>query len=250
MKCLDIRAGYPREPDILKGITAEFPKGLNVIIGPNGAGKSTFLKYLAGFIKGEGEIHFAGTRWDEVNYQGRMEVMGYLPQIQEVSQGLLLMEVVMLGLMKELSFHISDEVLGKTEGILRDFHIDSLAMKPMGELSGGQQRLGFIAGTMIRKPDLLLLDEPLNGLDLRHQMEVMKHIAAYSRERTVIMVLHDLNIVARWADHIVALKSGGTLYGEGTPGELITEKTLWELYGVRGVTELSKDGTPMVHLLG
>lgn len=115
-------------------------------------------------------------------------------------------------------------------------------MEQLNRLSGGQRQLVSLAQAIVREPAILLLDEPTSALDLRHQAQVMHLVRDLAREgRLVVVVLHDLNLAARWADHIVVL-SNGAVAAEGAPVAAITANILASVYGVEALVERSTLG--------
>ncbi|GAK55683.1 Fe(III) dicitrate ABC transporter, ATP-binding protein [Candidatus Vecturithrix granuli] len=122
-----------------------------------------------------------------------------------------------------------------------------LALRSIGELSGGQRQMVSIAQVLVQQPQVLLMDEPTNNLDLHHQLEVLALIKAMASTRnlTTVIALHDLNLAARFADEIVALNQG-QIYAGGAPAAVLTQEMLRTVYGVHARVTLDSDGLPII----
>jgi len=204
------------------------------ILGPNGSGKSTLLRAVAGLVPASGDI----TRPDAV---------AYLPQDNLSRAALTAFEVVLLGRVRSLAFRPGLHDLDAAAASLDELGITDLAQRRIGELSGGQRQLVFLAQVLAADPSLLLLDEPTSALDLAHQMHVLDHLRAATRRRglTTIAVLHDLNAACRFADRI-ALLHEGRLRATGTPAEVLQPGLLRDVYGVRVAILPGPDGQPVI----
>lgn len=231
---------------VFRELDVTFGSGLSVILGPNGAGKSTLLKCMFGLLGCRGTIRCCGEDIARMKTDEKIKLMSYLPQMDIEMSSLTVLEMVLLGRLPELGRRVSDEDLQSVTDTLDALNITHLAPQRFDELSGGQKRLVLIAQTLVRQPKIILLDEPVNSLDLQKQLELCSLLGRIVRDRRVgiIAVLHDLNLAARFADHIVVLDGDGRLYDAGTPHETITETMLREVYGV--VASLGRDENGMV----
>ncbi len=229
-------------------LTVDFAKGFNVILGPNGAGKSTFLKAVFGLLDYEGEITYQGKCLTSMKLEDKTKFMAYLPQMDVDVSTLTVLEMVLLGRLPELGHKVSDEDLEVTMNTLRAFNIQELATRNFSELSGGQKKLVFIAQTLVRSPQLILLDEPVNSLDLQKQLELCHLLQNIVVEQAVdvVVVLHDINLAARYAQHVVVFDERGKCYDFGTPDFVICEKMLRDVYGVVADVTRGKNGIPVV----
>ena len=147
---------------------------------------------------------------------------------------LTVLEMVLLGRLPELGHRVKKEDLDTTLDTLKALNIEDLASRCFSELSGGQKKMVFIAQTLVRNPELILLDEPVNSLDLQRQLELcqfLKYIIK-NKDISIIVVLHDINLAARFADNITVLDKKGKLYSSGTPKEVVTEEMIKNVYGV------------------
>lgn len=190
--------------NILEDITASFAGSQMIaVIGCNGAGKTTLLKALARMIHSSGDIRL----FDDSGRAYSSRDISYLPQLESVESRLTVYEIVLLGLVKELNWRVTEEQERKVDLILRKLGIHELAEVPICNLSGGQKQLVFMAQAMVSEPKVLLMDEPTSALDLRHQLIVMDLAASYTREAGIItlFVVHDLMLAGRYGDRVLLL---------------------------------------------
>lgn len=243
-----IRFSYG-DREILKGIDLSFDPGTTAILGPNGAGKSTLVKCLAGVHRpSAGSATFNGTSLLDGGRAGvRMSYMSQeMPQISNMT----VLEVMLLGMADELSIRVRERQIDRAYGALETMNIGDLAAKRLDELSGGQCQMVMIAQCLVSDPDLILLDEPMNNLDLRRELEMFESVGRLTRERgmTTVMVLHDINFASRFSDRLAVL-SDGEIYGTGTPAEIVTEDMLRDVYGVEAIVGRDSGGNPMIEPL-
>ncbi|MPW24955.1 ATP-binding cassette domain-containing protein [Alkalibaculum sp. M08DMB] len=219
---------------VFDDLNLSFAKGFNVILGPNGAGKSTLIKSIFGLLDYKGNISYNKVSITSMNIEDKIKLMSYLPQMDMEISTLTVLEMVILGRLPELRHKVSEEDLNIVMDTLASLNITSLATRNFSELSGGQKKLVFIAQTLVRKPKLILLDEPVNSLDLQKQLELCQLLQKIVNKQNVdiIVILHDINLAARYAQHIVVLDENGSIYNSGKPCEVITSKMLEEVYGV------------------
>ncbi len=214
---------------VLEEISFEVSGGSLVsIIGCNAGGKTTLLKALAGLVKRSGEV-----RIEEENQIVTTSVISYVPQLTQVSSRLSVFEMVLLGLVKNLSWSVSAEIFEKVDATLHALHIDHLSSDPVFSLSGGQKQLVFMAQAFVSKPRVLLLDEPTSALDLRHQLIVMQAARRYAKETgaVTVCVVHDLLTAARFSDRILLLDQGRVrLYDD--PASVLKPDVLSDVYRV------------------
>ncbi|MDN5842648.1 MAG: ABC transporter ATP-binding protein [Alcaligenaceae bacterium] len=249
----DLSVAYGRQ-EIIHGLSVDtLPAGQLVsLLGPNGSGKSTLLKALAGLQRARhGQVLLDGTDLTRISYEQRAQSVVYLPQSLPASVHLRVFESVLV------AARASDLSPGATAdpeqilSILRRLGIDHLAMRYLDELSGGQKQLVGLAQALIRRPRLLLLDEPLSALDLNYQFHVMDLLTQETHEHGLItlIVLHDLNVALRNSDYAVLIKDGA-LIGQGRPAEVITPQSLAEAYTVTARVEACSRGVPHVIIDG
>lgn len=231
---------------ILDDVSLDFGAGaITSLIGHNGSGKSTLLKILARQIeKSRGEVRLRGEPIGAIAARDFSRKVGYLPQDFGAGAGMLVRELVAcgrypwhgaLGRFSDLDRRKVDEAIAMT-------HIEALADRTVDTLSGGERQRAWIAMLMAQDTDCLLLDEPTSALDIAHQMELLSLIRRLSRERglSVVIVLHDINMAARFSDHIHAL-SQGRVVASGVPAEILDPERLRMIYGI------DMDVTPNPH---
>lgn len=237
---------------ILSDINVEFPTGLSVILGPNGAGKSTFTKCMLNMLKYRGDIWFQGENIKTMPSGRLIEQVSYLPQMDGEVSSLTVFEMVLLGRLPVLRRSISKQDKMAVMQTLELLGLMPIAAKKLCQLSGGQQKLVYIAQTIVRKPKLIILDEPTNSLDLQKQLELFEILKdlTVSQGISVITVMHDLSLASRYADYGVVLCSGGTLYSAGEIGSLITSKMLLDVYGVKAKVTKDSNCKPLLSFVG
>ncbi|MDR2630472.1 MAG: ABC transporter ATP-binding protein [Spirochaetaceae bacterium] len=219
-------------------------------LGPNGSGKSTFLKNILGFLKpSQGRIVFSGTTTPPTQEE-RSRRISYLPQNPVLHGSLLVKEVIILGRLPR----VKDRWAGygkadwrKAAEVMEILGISGLAERKVTELSGGERQKVIIGRCLVQEGDILLLDEVTAGLDLNHAIEIMEFMRrkAGREGKTIVAVLHDLNLASQYCDRIVLLKEGCLRY-QGSPREVITGKVVEEIYGIRAVIQSDGEGRPVV----
>ncbi len=228
---------------------------ITAVIGPNGCGKSTLLRALGRLMKTRGgHVLLDGERIDRMSTRQVATVLGVLPQAPVAPEGLSVADLVARGRHPHQAWYrqwSSDDEAAVAEA-LRWTGMSDLADRPVDELSGGQRQRAWISMALAQGTDLLLLDEPTTFLDLAHQVDVLDLVERLHAEtgRTVVMVLHDLNLAARYAQRLVAMKDGA-IAAQGDPADVLTEDLLAEVFGLeaRVVTD-PVAGTPMVVPIG
>jgi iron complex transport system ATP-binding protein len=228
---------------------------VTAVIGPNGCGKSTVLRALGRLLKPTaGQVLLDGKRIDRTPTKEVAKVIGMLPQAPIAPEGLTVADLVARGRHPHQAWYrqwsADDESAVATA--LEWTGIADLAERPIDELSGGQRQRAWISMALAQGTDLLLLDEPTTYLDLAHQVEVLELVRRLNREadRTVVMVLHDLNLAARYADHLIAMRDG-RIVAAGDPAEVMTESLLAEVFSLPArVIPDPVSGSPLVVPIG
>ncbi|ETS30277.1 iron ABC transporter ATP-binding protein [Photorhabdus temperata] len=244
-------AGYPKNPVIENLNVSTLSRGkITVLLGPNGSGKSTLLRSLAGLNRASGQIWLDGQDLMKMNFAQRAENVVYLPQSLPAGVHLHVLESIIVAQRASGGRH-SETSEEEVMSLLRQLGIEHLALCYLDQLSGGQKQLVGLAQSLIRKPTLLLLDEPLSALDLNYQYHVMDLVAqeTYRRNIITVVVVHDINIALRHGNHVLMLQKGN-LIAEGIPEQVITPDSLAQVYGVRGRIEYCSQGVPQVLIDG
>ncbi len=232
----DLILGYD-DAVIIDGLTVRIPAGqITALIGPNGCGKSTLLRGLARLLKPRhGVVYLDGTAINTLPTKEVARQLGILPQSPVAPEGLTVRELVAQGRYPHQRWfqQWSREDEEMTQRALRITNMSALAERPVDALSGGQRQRAWIAMTLAQNTDTLLLDEPTTFLDMAHQLEVLHLLYELNRQeaRTIVMVLHDLNHAARYADHIIAM-ADGRVVSHGPPRDVVTPAMLRDVFGV------------------
>ncbi|AUS97092.1 iron dicitrate ABC transporter ATP-binding protein [Clostridium thermosuccinogenes] len=230
----ELVAGYDKRI-IVDGIDIAIPSNkISVIIGANACGKSTLLKTLARLIKPvSGKVVIDGKKITSMPSKQLAQVLGLLPQSPVVPEGITVWDLVSRGRYPYQSFlkSMDKSDVKAVEEALELMGISELANRVVDELSGGQRQRVWIAMALAQQTDILLLDEPTTYLDIAYQVEILDLLTDLNRRRgtTVVMVLHDINLSARYADYIFALRKG-KLIAQGTPSEVITPDLIAKVF--------------------
>ncbi|MEP3948198.1 ABC transporter ATP-binding protein [Ascidiaceihabitans sp.] len=225
---------YDKAP-VLSGLSLEVPNHkVTVIVGPNACGKSTLLRSLARLQSPtSGHVNLDGKAIHRQNSRSVAKRLAILPQAPVVPEGLQVQDLVTRGRTPHQSA-IRQWSQGDAEAVENALSVTNLsrhAQRPLSALSGGQRQRAWIAMTLAQDTDILLLDEPTTYLDLPHQIELLKMVKSLNQDtgRTIVMVLHDINLAARFADHIVALKDG-VIVAQGSAADVITPSGMRQIF--------------------
>ncbi|MGR3321021.1 MAG: ATP-binding cassette domain-containing protein [Pseudooceanicola sp.] len=217
---------------ILDGVTATAPAGrITALVGPNGAGKSTLLSLMGRLVAPEaGRVELDGQDAAAIPRPDFARRATILRQATRITPRLSVRDLVAFGRYPHSQGRLGVADLRIVDACLAEMELAALSGRLLDTLSGGQQQRALIAMALAQDTPALLLDEPLNNLDLAFARRVMRTLVERSRAgRAVVVVLHDLTVAARFADHVIALKSGRVL-AEGGPAEVFTPATLARLY--------------------
>ena len=237
---------------VVHDLDLELTEGsFTAIVGPNGCGKSTLLRALGRLMRPtSGQVLLDGRAIARTPTREVAKVLGLLPQTPVAPDGLTVADLVARGRHPHQSWlrqwSRDDEAVVAEALAWTD--MAELADRPVDALSGGQRQRAWISMALAQGTDLLLLDEPTTYLDLSHQIDVLELVGRLHAERgrTVVVVLHDLNLAARYAQRLVAMKDGA-LVASGTPDEVLTEALLADVFDLEArVLPDPVAGTPMV----
>lgn len=254
---MDIRVdnlsfAYRRGKPVLDGLSFEAREGeITAIVGANGVGKTTLVKSILGYLTPKGEVYLGGKNRKDYAFADVTTLVGYLTQESTVQAALTVFDVVLLGRIHRLGLRVEPFELEKVWTLLKKLKIDHLANQYYNELSGGQRRVVNIAQTLVKEPQVLILDEPTANLDMQNEIEMLELVRAYTHDRSAatLVILHDLSMACRYADRIVILKDG-KVFRAGTPMEVVTEDGVREAYGVNIRLLMADETTPLLHILG
>ena len=243
-------AGYDNKT-VIQEVSLKIPSNkISVIIGANASGKSTLLKTLARLIKPiSGKINLDGKSITKIPSKQLARVLGLLPQSPIVPEGISVADLVGRG-----RFPHQSMLSGWTK---KDYEAVAEAMRIMditklAELSGGQRQRVWIAMALAQQTDILFLDEPTTFLDITYQVEILDMLTDLNQKMgtTIVMVLHDINLSARYADNIFAIHNG-KLVAEGEPSNVITSSLVKDVFGLDCiVVEDPISGSPSVVPIG
>lgn len=224
---------------ISRDLSLSIPDGaFTAVVGPNACGKSTLLRALARLLPPQrGQVLLDSKAIHTLPSREVARQLGMLPQSPTAPDGITVADLVARGRFPHQSFlrqwTPADEAA--VDDALRLTGTIDLAERPLAELSGGQRQRVWIAMALAQETPILLLDEPTTFLDLSHQIELLDLLARLNAEgRTIVAVLHELNLAFRYADHLIAMRDG-SIVAEGAPSEIVTESLMQEVFGLRAM---------------
>lgn len=235
------------EKTVLSSVTLELPKEkIIAFIGGNGTGKSTLLSLITRTLpKSEGKVMVDGTELSDWNNRELAKKLSILRQANDLNIRLTIRELVAFG-----RFPYTRGRLNAEDEKQIDRALDYLGLKPLehrylDELSGGQRQMAFIAMIIAQDTEYIFLDEPLNNLDMRHSVQIMKVLRRLVTEagKTVMVVIHDINFVVSHADYVIALKEGKVI-AQGDTGTIIRPEVLKNIYDM-DIKVAEIDGRPI-----
>lgn len=240
------------ENTVIENLDIQIPEGkITILVGSNGCGKSTLLRSLCRLLKpGRGTVVLDGHDIFKMSTRDVARKLAVLPQGPTAPEGLTVMQLVRQGRYPHQNWlqQWTSEDEEMVQKALHDTKMTDIADRTVDSLSGGQRQRAWIAMTLAQGTDILLLDEPTTYLDLAHQIEVLDLLYELNAKesRTIVMVLHDLNLSCRYGHHMVAL-SNRKVFAEGVPEEVMTAETVRGVFGME--CEVSIDpifGTPLL----
>ena len=234
---LEIRklsAGYP-DRQILKDFSASIPSGsLTAVLGPNGCGKSTLLKAVTGILPAEGDIFFRETRLTAMSPAERAKQMAFLPQSRPLPR-IPVEKLVLHGRFPHLGYprRYREQDRAAAEQAMERLGIGGLRHREMQDLSGGERQKVYLAMLLAQDTPILLMDEPTTYLDIAHKFEMLDLSRQLAREgKTVVAVLHDLDLAMAWADRILLMEAGRAVFC-GSPEEIYAGGYLEQVFHIR-----------------
>lgn len=239
------------DKNIIDNLDWTVPEGkITVLIGGNGCGKSTLLRSAARLLKpSTGHVRLDGRPLETISSKQTAKRLAILPQSPDAPEGLTVMQLVKQGRYAHQTWlkqwSVEDEKA--VQQALEYTSLKEFADRPVDQLSGGQRQRAWIAMTLAQQTNIILLDEPTTYLDMSHQIEILDLLFELNEKegRTIVMVLHDLNLACRYAHHLVAVKDK-TIYTEGAPEHIMDAALVKHVFGLD--CRIEKDpifGTPL-----
>ncbi len=230
----ELYAGYDGA-EILHGVSARFPEGkISVLCGPNGCGKSTTVKAILRLVpEVRGRVSVGGTPVERFTPRELARRVAYVPQSRDTPD-ITVYRLVMHGRFPYLSYprRYRKEDHAHVRAALERMELGDLAQRKLASLSGGQRQKAYMAMALAQDTDCIVLDEPTNFLDIRSQLELLDNVRKLSElGKTVVMILHDFELILRCADHVVLL-GGGEVRAAGPAGIVLGSAAARETFGV------------------
>ncbi|MFW5912215.1 MAG: ABC transporter ATP-binding protein [Candidatus Hadarchaeota archaeon] len=212
------------------------------IVGPNAAGKTTLLKCLNGSLKpDDGAVIIDDKELSKLSREDIAKRIGYVPQIKTELFPVTVFDSVLMGRRPRGGWKPNKEDLERTSAVLRRLELGEISDRGINEISGGQRQKVALARAIAQEPDVLILDEPTNNLDLRHQVDMLNAVRNQASKRTsTIMAIHDLSLVGRYSDSVIIL-DGGEILAKGGK-EILTKENIEKAFNVRVRVEEGSGG--------
>jgi len=252
LQATDLWFAYRPALPVLRGVSlTAWPGRFVSVLGPNGSGKTTLLRCLLGQLRPQGgAIILGGRELRKHSKRALARLMAYVPQVPRAAFSFTVQELVLmgryahagiLGLAGQKDLAVARQAMLMTQTL--DF-----AHRTLEELSGGEAQRVMIARALAQQPSLMLLDEPTSHLDIKHQLVIhqMMQRLAHDWQMAVLCVSHDINLAARFSDHLILMRDGQVL-AQGPPGEVISAEVISRVYDVQ-VDLLSdpRSGVPLI----
>ncbi|AMK14225.1 iron ABC transporter ATP-binding protein [methanogenic archaeon mixed culture ISO4-G1] len=247
----NVTFGYKTDKTILHDVsfTIDEPEFV-CIVGPNGVGKSTLIKCMNGLLKPRsGIVKIYGKEVKTYPLKELAKIAGYVPVRTNDFNVLSVLDTVLIGRYAHQSWKTKPEEVAMAYKALEALEMQDYAMERFNDLSAGQHQKVSIARGLVQEPKILILDEPTSNLDIRHQIYVTAFLKKLSAKTgmTIIMISHDLNLAAKFADKVIMMETPGKIHSIGTPLEVFTEGTISDVYNVKCKIEMD-EGSPHIVL--
>jgi iron complex transport system ATP-binding protein len=246
----DMTFGYD-EKNILENVNLTIDEpGLLCILGPNGVGKTTIVKCINKLLKPRsGHVFVNGKDVHEMSLLDIAKVLAFVPNSQSTVFSMTVPEAILMGRHPRAGWTTSERDIQMVDAAINLLGLEEFYNRDIRQLSAGQTQRVLIARGLVQEPDILILDEPTSNLDVKYQMDVMRFLKAYARDRgiIVIMVCHDLNITAAYADRVVLMYGKG-VFADGKPEEVLTAENIKTVYKVNAEVN-TKNGITQINLI-
>ncbi|QSH41833.1 ABC transporter ATP-binding protein [Lentisphaerota bacterium ZTH] len=245
----NLTVGYDGGPPVLNGVDLGIKSGKVVtLIGPNGSGKSTMLKVIARTLRPySGTVYIDDKNVHSFNTRKLARMMSVLPQSNSAPEDITVEELVEYGRFpyRRLLQGFSPADVESVDRALQLTGLETMRKRAVSALSGGERQRAWIALNLAQKPKVMLLDEPTTYLDVCHQFDIIDLIRRMNLQLgiTIVMVLHDLNLAARYSDEIVVMKDGA-IFSQGRPGDVIKEEMLREVFNIKAHLTMDEKEVP------
>ncbi|PWC17278.1 ABC transporter ATP-binding protein [Brenneria corticis] len=229
---------------VLKEVTATIPRGgVTSIIGPNGAGKSTLLSIISRLLDADrGQVRVNGMDVTTTPSNKLATCLSVLRQENQFTSRLTVAELVGFGRYPYTHGRLNADDRQRIDAALAFLHLTELKDRFLDQLSGGQRQRAYVAMVLCQDTEYVLLDEPLNNLDMKHAVAMMKQIrrAADELGKTIVLVIHDINFASAYSDHIIAMRNGQIIYS-GKPEEIMVPVILEDIFDTEVAIELVRN---------
>lgn len=251
LRATGLKVGYG-QTTVIESLDVSIPDTqVTTIIGPNGCGKSTLLRAMSNLLPLQsGEVALDGNNIRSMKRRDLARTLGVLPQTPIAPEGLIVSDLVARGRHPHQAWYrqwSSDDEKEVMEALAMT-HVSDLADRTIDSLSGGQRQRVWISMVLAQKTDILFLDEPTTYLDLSHSIEVLSLVRELSQNhgRTIVMVLHDLNLALRYSDNLIVMRDGA-LIAAGSPSDVVSAELLNRAFDLDAVVmDCPVSGVPMV----
>lgn len=232
----DLHFGYTKDRDILKGLSCDIPQGqLISVLGPNGCGKTTFVKCINRIhTPRAGTIRLRDKDLQNCPHSEIAKRIGYVPQVFSGAMSGTVIDFILLGRRQYLNWRLKESDLMAVMEVLDRLNIREFANRDFSALSGGQRQKVLVARALLQTPEMYIFDEPTSNLDLKNQIEIMELARGIVNQegKTVIMVVHDLNMALHYSDQILLLHRG-SIVAQGIPSAVLTSENIQMVYDVK-----------------
>ena len=245
LKIAGLKFSYNSHP-VLEDVDFKVEKGdMLTIIGPNASGKTTLLKCINNILRPQrGAIYIDDRSLDGLSMREIARKIGHVPQSGAESFPTTVFDTVLMGRKPHGGWKPSDKDLDIVSHTIERLNLEEIAMRNIGEISGGQKQKVLIARAVAQNPEILLLDEPTSNLDLKHQLEVLDVVKKQTEDEiSVVMTMHDLNLAARYSSKVLML-SDGRIFAAGDV-DVLNSNNIESVFGVK-VDIIDRSGRPMI----